>query len=164
MVSAYIGLGSNLDAPDGQVERALRELDALPQTRVVARSRLYRTAPWGGIAQPDFINAVAQLETGLDARALMRALLTIEHRAGRRRDGERNGPRVLDLDLLLYGDQRIDDADLQVPHPRLHERVFVLVPLAEIAPDFAVPGQGRVRELLARIDATHEVVPADEAT
>ena len=164
MITAYIGLGSNLDEPGAQVERALCELDALPLTRLVARSRLYRTAPWGGIAQPDFINAVARLETGLDAQALMRALLTIERRAGRRRDGERNGPRVLDLDLLLYGDQRIADADLQVPHPRLHERAFVLVPLAEIAPDLAVPGQGRVDELLARVDATHAVVPLDDAT
>ena len=164
MITAYIGLGSNLDEPGAQVERALCELDALPLTRLVARSRLYRTAPWGGIAQPDFINAVARLETGLDAQALMRALLTIERRAGRRRDGERNGPRVLDLDLLLYGDQRIADADLQVPHPRLHERAFVLVPLAEIAPDLAVPGQGRLGELLARVDATHAVVPLDDAT
>jgi len=164
VITAYIGLGSNLDAPRGQVERALRELDALPQTRLVARSRLYRTAPWGGIAQPDFINAVARLETGLDAQALMRALLAIEHRAGRRRDGERNGPRVLDLDLLLYGDQRVVDADLQVPHPRLHERAFVLVPLAEIALDLAVPGQGPLSELLARVDVAHGVVPVDDAT
>lgn len=164
MVTAYIGLGSNLDAPGEQVERALRELNALPQTRLVARSRLYRTAPWGGIEQPDFINAVAQLETGLDAQVLMRALLTIEHRAGRRRDGERNGPRVLDLDLLLYGDRRIVEAGLEVPHPRLHERAFVLVPLAEIAPDLAVPGQGRVSELLARVDAIHGVVPMGGAT
>jgi 2-amino-4-hydroxy-6-hydroxymethyldihydropteridine diphosphokinase len=160
MVSAYVGLGSNLAAPGDQVERALRELDALPQTRLVARSRLYRTAPWGGVEQPDFINAVAELATGLDAHDLMRALLDIEYRAGRRRNGERNGPRVLDLDLLLYGDAQIADADLQVPHPRLHERAFVLVPLAEIAPDLAVPGQGAVRGLLARVEAVESVMPA----
>jgi len=164
VIVAFIGLGSNLDTPRGQVERALRELDALPRTRLVARSRLYCTAPWGGVAQPDFINAVAQLETELDAHALMRALLTIEHRAGRSRDGERNGPRVLDLDLLLYGNECIADADLQVPHPRLHERAFVLAPLAEIAPDLAVPGQGPVSELLARVDAAHGVVSIDDAT
>jgi len=164
VVTAYIGLGSNLDVPDRQVERALLELDALPQTRLVARSRLYRTAPWGGVEQPDFINAVAQLETGLDAQTLMRELLAIEQRAGRRRDGERNGPRVLDLDLLLYGSECIKGADLQVPHPRLHERAFVLVPLVEIAPDLAVPGQGRVGELLARAGATHGVAPVDSAT
>ncbi|MFT3790027.1 MAG: 2-amino-4-hydroxy-6-hydroxymethyldihydropteridine diphosphokinase [Rudaea sp.] len=152
MVAAYVGLGSNLDAPGEQVERALRELQALPRTRLAARSRLYRTAPWGGIVQPDFINAVARLETGLAAHDLMRALLAIEHRAGRRRDGERNGPRVLDLDLLLYGDERIADSGLHVPHPRLHERAFVLVPLAEIAPDLDVPARGPVRELLARAD------------
>jgi 2-amino-4-hydroxy-6-hydroxymethyldihydropteridine diphosphokinase len=159
VTAAYIGLGSNLDAPDRQVERALHELDALPQTRLVARSRLYRTAPWGGIEQPDFINAVARLETELEAGDLMRCLLEIEHRAGRRRIGERNGPRILDLDLLLYGDANIATADLQVPHPRLHERAFVLVPLAEIAPDLVVPGRGSVRELLARVDAAGGVIP-----
>ena len=164
VVAAYIGLGSNLDAPDTQVERALRELDALPKTRLVARSRLYRTAPWGGIAQPDFINAVACLETLLEAGELMRSLLEIEHRAGRRRVGERNGPRVLDLDLLLYADTSIASADLQLPHPRLHERAFVLVPLAEIAPDLVVPGHGPVRELLARVDAASDVVPMPPAT
>lgn len=161
MVAAYIGLGSNLDGPAGQVERALRELDALPQTRLVARSRLYRTAPWGGIAQPDFINAVAALDTGLDARSLMRALLEIEHRAGRRRDGERNGPRVLDLDLLLYGDEQIAEAELHVPHPRLHERAFVLVPLAEIAPDLVVPGQGTVQNLVAGLKDAGAIAPAE---
>lgn len=163
MVSAYVGLGSNLAAPGDQVERALRELDALPQTRLVARSRLYRTAPWGGVEQPDFINAVAELGTALDAHDLMRALLDIEYRAGRRRNGERNGPRVLDLDLLLYGDVQIADADLQVPHPRLHERAFVLVPLAEIAPDLTVPGQGAVRSLLARVEAGESVMLAASA-
>lgn len=160
MVVAYVGLGSNLDRPAEQIERALRELDALPQTRLAARSRLYRTAPWGGVAQPDFINAVAALDTGLDVRQLMRALLDLEHRAGRRRDGERNGPRVLDLDLLLYGDHRIAEAGLQVPHPRLHERAFVLVPLAEIAPDLSVPGHGPVRRLLAAVGDRDSVAPA----
>lgn len=163
MITAYVGLGSNLDAPHAQVERALLELDKLPQTRLIARSRLYRTAPWGGIAQPDFINAVAQLETGLDAHELMRALLAIEHRAGRRRSGERNGPRILDLDLLLYGEQRIADPDLHVPHPHLHERAFVLVPLAEIAPDLTVPGHGPLRDLLASIDVSSTVIPSDNA-
>jgi len=161
VVTAYVGLGSNLDAPSEQVERALRALDALPQTRLVARSRLYRTAPWGGIAQPDFINAVAALDTGLDARNLMRALLEIEHRAGRRRDGERNGPRVLDLDLLLYGGGRIEESGLEVPHPRLHERAFVLVPLAEIAPDLTVPGQGTLQSLLARLKDSGGIALAD---
>ncbi len=164
MVAAYIGLGSNLAAPGEQVERALHELDALQKTRLAARSRLYRTAPWGGIAQPDFINAVARLETSLEAHDLMRALLEIEHRAGRQRDGERNGPRILDLDLLLYGNARIADTELQLPHPRLHERAFVLVPLTEIAPDLVVPGRGPVRNLLARLGAVDSVVPVETAS
>jgi 2-amino-4-hydroxy-6-hydroxymethyldihydropteridine diphosphokinase len=158
MVVAYVGIGSNLASPIEQVERALAALDALPRTKLIARSRLYRTAPWGGVKQPDFINAVAALETSLAAHDLMRALLEIEYRAGRRRDGERNGPRILDLDLLLHGDKRIADADLQVPHPRLRERAFVLVPLADIAPDLVVPGQGVVSDLLARVDAVESVV------
>lgn len=162
MVSAYIGLGSNLAEPEEQVERAMRELNALPRTALVARSRLYRTAPWGGIAQPDFINAVVRLDTTLEARELMRSLLEIEHRAGRRRDGERNGPRILDLDLLLYGQACSTEAELQLPHPRLHERAFVLVPLAEIAPDLTVPGHGTVRDLLAQID-TDEVAQVQAA-
>ncbi|MBS0566690.1 MAG: 2-amino-4-hydroxy-6-hydroxymethyldihydropteridine diphosphokinase [Proteobacteria bacterium] len=157
VVAVYIGIGSNLDAPGEQVEHALRELDALPRTRVVARSRLYRTAPWGGVEQPDFINAVARLETGIEAGHLMHSLLDIEHRAGRRRIGQRNGPRILDLDLLLYGDACIDNVDLRVPHPRLHERAFVLVPLAEIAPDLVVPGLGPVGALLAGVDADHGI-------
>ncbi len=162
MPTAYIGLGSNLDAPSGQVERALGVLDALAQTRLVARSRLYRTAPWGGIAQPDFINAVAELETSCTAHELMRALLDIEHRAGRRRAGARNGPRILDLDLLLYGDERMDSVALQIPHPRLHERAFVLVPLAEIASDLRVPGRGVVRDLLAAVEGVSSVVPISD--
>ena len=151
-VAAYIGLGSNLSDPRAQVEAALLALARLPHTRLVARSRLYRTAPWGDVAQPDFVNAVAQLETALDAPALMQALLAIERAAGRVRGVERYGPRVLDLDLLVYGDQRIEAAGLIVPHPRLAERAFVLVPLREIAPSLEIPGSGRVERLLQRID------------
>lgn len=152
MVDAYVGLGSNLFAPRDQVERALLALHRIAQSRVVARSQLYATSPWGGIAQPDFVNAVARLNTELEPGALMHSLLAIEHDFGRRRDAVRFGPRVLDLDLLLYADQRIDEPDLQVPHPRLHERAFVLVPLAEIAPDLVVPGQGKLSDLLDRVD------------
>jgi 2-amino-4-hydroxy-6-hydroxymethyldihydropteridine diphosphokinase len=154
MVVAYVGLGSNLARPGDQVERALAALDRLAGTRVAARSHLYRSAPWGYADQPDFINAVAALETSLDARELMQQLLAIEHDFGRKRDGLRFGPRVLDLDLLLYADLRIDEPGLHVPHPRLHERAFVLVPLAEIAPQLEVPGQGRLDALLARVDAS----------
>lgn len=154
MVVAYVGLGSNLAAPDVQVERAIAALDRLAGTRVAARSHLYRTAPWGYLDQPHFVNAAAALETSSDARTLMQALLVVEQEFGRRRDDVRFGPRVLDLDLLLYADSRIDEPGLRVPHPRLHERAFALVPLAEIAPQLDVPGQGRVDILLARVDAS----------
>jgi 2-amino-4-hydroxy-6-hydroxymethyldihydropteridine diphosphokinase len=151
-VDAYIALGSNLDGPQARVERAFAALDALPQTRLRARSRLYRTPPWGVREQPDFINAVAALDTQLAPHALLEALLALEAQAGRVR-GIRNGPRVLDLDLLLYGSEALHLPDLEVPHPRLHERAFVLVPLADVAPDLEVPGRGRVADLLARVDA-----------
>lgn len=152
-MAACVALGSNLDAPRAQVERGFAALAELPDTTLRARSRLYRTPPWGIVEQPDFVNAVALLETRLPAAELLAALLAIEARAGRVR-GVRNGPRRLDLDLLLYGDQRIELPGLVVPHPRLHERAFVLVPLADVAPDFEVPGHGRVAALLAQVDAT----------
>lgn len=150
-VVAHIGLGSNLEDPAHQVERAIEELDALPGTRVLRRSRLYRTPPWGLIGQPDFINAVAEVETSLGARELLDQLLAIEQRRGRLRNGERWGPRVIDLDLLLYGDRRVHEPGIEVPHPRLHERAFVLVPLAELDRSLDVPGQGRVAMLAAAL-------------
>lgn len=152
-VTACVALGSNLDDPRLQVERGFAALAALPRTRLLARSRLYRTPPWGMLDQPDFINAAARLETSLSPRSLLDALLAIEARAGRVR-GVRNGPRILDLDLLLYGDRIIDEPGFTVPHPRLHGRAFVLLPLADIAADAEVPGQGRVRDLAAQVDAT----------
>ncbi len=152
MTHAFVALGSNLDDPRAQVERAFEALARLPDTALLARSRLYRSAPWGGVAQPDFVNAAALVDTGLPARALLDALLAIERRAGRVR-GERNGPRVLDLDLLLYGDRALREPGLELPHPRLHERAFVLRPLADIAPGLEVPGHGRVLDLLAHADA-----------
>jgi 2-amino-4-hydroxy-6-hydroxymethyldihydropteridine diphosphokinase len=163
MVAAFVGVGSNLDTPIHQVQNALSALDRLPQTRLTASSHLYRTVPWGVTDQPDFINAVAKLETTLEASDLMRGLLDIEREFGRRRDGERYGPRILDLDLLIYSGQRIDEPGLRIPHPRLHERAFVLVPLAEIAPTLDVPGQGRVDDLLLRVDVSGcaTIGPAD---
>ncbi|HVX05197.1 MAG TPA: 2-amino-4-hydroxy-6-hydroxymethyldihydropteridine diphosphokinase, partial [Rhodanobacteraceae bacterium] len=146
-VTACVALGSNLGDPRAQVERGFAALAALPHTTLGARSRLYRTPPWGVADQPDFINAVARLETTLAPRALLGALLAIEAGAGRVR-GARNGPRILDLDLLLYGGRIIDESDFVVPHPRLHERAFVLLPLADVAADLEVPGHGRVRDLL----------------
>jgi len=144
---AYIGLGSNLAEPQSQVESAMSELDALPRSRLVARSSLYRTAPVGYAAQPDFVNAVAALETGLGAHQLLHELQALEA-AHQRRRAFANAPRTLDLDLLLFGDERIADAELAVPHPRMHERAFVLAPLAEIAPDARIPGRGAARDLL----------------
>jgi 2-amino-4-hydroxy-6-hydroxymethyldihydropteridine diphosphokinase len=150
-VTACVALGSNLDDPRAQVERGFVALAALPQTTLSARSRLYRTKPWGVADQPDFINAAARLETTLAPRALLDALLAIEAGAGRVR-GARNGPRILDLDLLLYGDRIIDEPDFVLPHPRLHERAFVLLPLTDVAPGLEIPGHGCVADLLARLD------------
>jgi 2-amino-4-hydroxy-6-hydroxymethyldihydropteridine diphosphokinase len=130
---AYVGIGSNLDDPRKHVSQAFEELDALPQTRLVRKSSLYRSAPVGHAAQPDFVNAVAELETGLPAERLLAELQAIEARHGRRRSFA-NAPRTLDLDLLLYGAAQLDTPALQVPHPRMRERAFVLKPLLEIAP------------------------------
>jgi 2-amino-4-hydroxy-6-hydroxymethyldihydropteridine diphosphokinase len=130
---AYVGIGSNLDDPQAHVTRALDELAALPRTRLKARSSLYRSAPVGHAGQPDFINAVASLDTNLSAHELLENLQQIEKHHGRERSFA-NAPRTLDLDLLLFGSQKIDEAQLQVPHPRMHERAFVLQPLLEIAP------------------------------
>ena len=145
---AFVGLGANLGEPEAQVRRALAALAELPGTRLLAASSLYRSAPVGVVAQPDFINAVARIETAVTARALLQALLAAEARFGRRREFP-GAPRTLDLDLLLYGDRVIDEPELVVPHPRMHERAFVLAPLAEIAPDIAIPGKGRAAALLA---------------
>jgi len=151
--AAYVALGANLDDPAAQIDAALAALAALPDTRLVARSRLYRTPAWGPVVQPDYLNAVAELATDLAPRALLDALLAIERALGRDRRGERYGPRRIDLDLLVHGDARIDEPGLALPHPRLAERAFVLVPLAEIAPALEVPGLGRVDALLAALDA-----------
>jgi 2-amino-4-hydroxy-6-hydroxymethyldihydropteridine diphosphokinase len=153
LTKAFVALGANLEDPRAQVMRALDELDQVPGTRVVARSSLYRTAPVGYADQPAFVNAVAQVDTALQPKALLRALLDLEQLHGRRRSVP-NAPRTLDLDLLLYGDSVIADAELTLPHPRMHERAFVLAPLAEIAADEVVPGRGRVAELLDRVDRT----------
>jgi 2-amino-4-hydroxy-6-hydroxymethyldihydropteridine diphosphokinase len=153
LVPAYVALGSNLDEPRTQVERALVVLAELPRTRLVLCSSLYASRPLGPVAQPDFVNAVAGLLTGLDPAALLAALKDLEVRLGRARPVQRWGPRRIDLDLLVHGTERSDTEELRLPHPGIAERAFVLVPLAEIAPDLAVPGLGRVRDLLARLDA-----------
>lgn len=153
MEAAYIALGSNLDAPQRQLQAAFAALAGLPGTQLVAQSSLYRSAPVGYANQPDFVNAVAAIRTTLLPYALLDALLAIERAHGRVRDFP-NAPRTLDLDIALYGDRIVNEPGLTVPHPRMHQRAFVMVPLAEIAPDALVPGHGRARDLLAAVDVT----------
>jgi 2-amino-4-hydroxy-6-hydroxymethyldihydropteridine diphosphokinase len=149
-VRAHVAFGANLGDPVAALALALQRLDALPASRVVACSSLYRTAALGVGAQPDYLNAVIALDTTLGARALLDALLAIEQEGGRTRDYHQ-APRTMDLDLLLYGTAVIDEPGLQVPHPRMHQRAFVLQPLAEIAPEALIPGQGAVTALLPRV-------------
>jgi 2-amino-4-hydroxy-6-hydroxymethyldihydropteridine diphosphokinase len=144
---AFVGIGSNLDDPVRQVRTALSELDWLPRTRLVRQSSLYRSSPLGYAPQPQFINAVAQLETGLPAERLLAELQEIEARHGRARSFA-NAPRTLDLDILLYGDVVLDTPGLQTPHPRMHERAFVLKPLLEIEPEITIPRLGPASALL----------------
>ena len=147
MTVAYVGLGANLGEPRRQLEEALVAMSALPETRLSARSSFYRSAPVGYQAQPDFVNAVAALETALAPGELLEGLQGIERRHGRERSFP-DAPRTLDLDLLLYGEDQIARPGLTVPHPRMHERAFVLRPLAEIAPQAEIPGKGRAGDLL----------------
>ncbi len=144
---AYVGLGSNLDSPERQVVEALELLGRMPGTRLMASSSLYRSAPFGGIEQPDFVNAVAAVLTTLAPADLLAALQDLERQRGRRRDGTRWGPRIVDLDLLVYAGHVIDEPGLTVPHPGIAVRNFVLLPLGEIAPDLVIPGLGRVASL-----------------
>lgn len=152
MTHAYVALGSNLGDSRQQLLDAMDALDRLPGSRLLARSGLYRTPPWGVLEQPAFINAVVLLESALAPHALLDGLLAIERAAGRTRDGERWGPRTLDLDLLHVGGFVLDDERLTLPHPRIAERAFVLLPLHELAPELVLPGQGRVADLLATVD------------
>ena len=147
---AYIGIGANLGTPRTQVLDALEALAGLPHSRLLRQSSLYRSPPMGPADQPDYINAVAALETRLSPSELLQALLELERRHGRVRHGERWGPRTLDLDILLYGDRVIREPHLTVPHPGIQARAFVLYPLAEIAPDLRIPGQGALADLLVR--------------
>ena len=149
MIQAYIGLGSNLNDPVQQVQAALAALSDIPETRCVRHSSLYRSAPLGQADQPDYINAVAMLDTHLSARQLLTELQAMERIHGRVRGAERWGPRTLDLDMLLYGDMQLESEELTVPHPRLAERSFVLYPLCEIAPDLEIHALGGVQQLMA---------------
>ena len=152
MSVAFIALGSNLGDARAQVLAAFEALAQLPGTQLLARSPLYLTPPWGVLEQPPFINAVAQVDTTLTPHELLDALLAIERAAGRVRDGERWGPRTLDLDVLHLDGVTLSDQRLSLPHPRIRERAFVLLPLHDLAPGLELPGQGQVADLLAALD------------
>ena len=148
MFPAYIALGANLGNPVATIDDAIEALVSLRGSVFLAMSSLYRTAPVGLKRQPDFINAVVAVKTRLTPRELLEALFAIEERFGRKRT-VKNAPRTLDLDLLLHGETVLDDPGLTLPHPRMHERAFVLAPLVEIAPDIVIPGRGTAAALLA---------------
>ena len=148
---AYIAVGSNLNDPRAQVVKAFAAIAALPGTRVVVTSPLYGSTPFGPVKQPDFVNAVVGALTRLDSKTLLTRLREIEAAFGRPAQHERWGPRVIDLDVLVYGRERRSDPELTLPHPGIVERNFVLYPLADIAPDLEVPGLGRVAELKGRV-------------
>jgi 2-amino-4-hydroxy-6-hydroxymethyldihydropteridine diphosphokinase len=148
---AYIALGSNLGDSQQMVIDAMAALAALPATQLLERSALYRTPPWGVLDQPSFINAAVSLDTVLSPHELLDQLLQVEARAGRVR-AERNGPRRLDLDLIHVDGVQMDDEHLTLPHPRMAERAFVLLPLHDIAPTLTIPGHGSVQAMLAQVD------------
>jgi 2-amino-4-hydroxy-6-hydroxymethyldihydropteridine diphosphokinase len=152
MTAAYVGLGSNLGDREATLGAALSRLAAAPGVALTAVSSFRETEPVDVEDQPRFVNAAAALETELEPRALLEQLLAIERELGRTRTGVRFGPRTIDLDLLLYSDLRVDEPGLTIPHPRLHERSFVLEPLAELDPTLVVPGRGSVAALLAALD------------
>ena len=154
MTRAFVGLGSNLGDREATILRALARLKEESEIRVVRVSTLRETDPVGHVDQPQFLNGVVELETELPARGLLTRLLAIERKLGRTRgDGPPLGPRTIDLDLLLYGEDTIAEAGLQVPHPRLHERRFALEPLAELDPSAVIPGRGQVQTLLAELES-----------
>jgi 2-amino-4-hydroxy-6-hydroxymethyldihydropteridine diphosphokinase len=152
-VVAFIGLGSNLGDPIAQLRRACSALYQLPRSRWLASSPYYRSAPMGPVPQPEYVNAVAMIETELDPESLLDNLLHIERSQGRVRNGVRWGPRTLDLDLLIYGDRVINTSRLSVPHPGIAERNFVLLPLSDLAPELIVPGLGGVADLILGVSA-----------
>jgi 2-amino-4-hydroxy-6-hydroxymethyldihydropteridine diphosphokinase len=163
-VRCWVGLGGNVGNVETTLNEALWALDSLPQTSIRAQSEFHRFAPWGRTDQPHFLNAVVELQTRMAPRVLLDRLLEIEERFGRVRSADnRWGPRTLDLDLLVYGDVELNDPGMHVPHPRIRERAFVLVPLAEIAPRLDVPGQGVVADLLAALEAADPTDATAEA-
>jgi 2-amino-4-hydroxy-6-hydroxymethyldihydropteridine diphosphokinase len=153
MPRAYVGLGSNLGDREHMIWGAIHMLAFNPEVDIAAVSSIRETEPVGLLDQPPFLNAAAAVDTELGPRALLELLLAVERELGRTREGPRFGPRTIDLDLLLYGDETVDEPGLEVPHPRLHERRFALEPLAELDPDLLVPGRGRVQALLSGLQS-----------
>jgi len=149
---AWIGLGGNFDESERMMESALAMLDETRGVRVIRRSGLYRSPPWGVANQADFVNAVAEIETSLTPDELLSELLSTENRLGRRREGQRWGPRGIDLDLLTFGDRILESENLQLPHPRMHLRAFVLKPILELEPGFRIPGLGTAQRALEQLD------------
>jgi 2-amino-4-hydroxy-6-hydroxymethyldihydropteridine diphosphokinase len=147
-IRVYIGIGSNLDNPVAQVLEAVEELEMIPDTILAERSTLYSARPMGPADQPDYVNAVVAMDTLLSADELHKALIRIEDLQGRVREGEKWGPRIIDLDLLMYGNSTIDTATLTVPHPGMHERDFVIIPLEEVAGNLKIPGRGNLYSLI----------------
>jgi len=152
-IRAYIGVGSNLGDPVTQVKEAIEELEMLPDSILHAKSSLYSSKPMGPADQPDYVNAVVAIDTLLSADNLLQALTRIEDLQGRERGGEKWGPRILDLDLLLYGKNKINKPGLTVPHPGMHERDFVIMPLAEIAGNISIPGRGQLSVLIKQCES-----------
>ena len=152
-IRAYIGIGSNLNDPVKQVLEAVEELEMIPDTLLVERSSLYSGSPMGPSDQPDYVNAVVSLDTLLSPEDLHQALIAIEDMQGRDRGGEKWGPRIIDLDLLMYGTKMIDTETLTVPHPGMHERDFVIVPLEEIAGNLKIPGRGFIYSLINKCES-----------
>jgi 2-amino-4-hydroxy-6-hydroxymethyldihydropteridine diphosphokinase len=156
-VEAWIGLGSNLGDPASLVIAAMEQLSGIEKSVLTRCSGLYRSAPWGGLEQDDFFNAVAVLDTTLSPHHLLRELQLIENHMGRKRSGLRWGPRCIDLDLLTYNDEVIHSPELELPHPRMHLRAFVLCPILELDPDFYIPGKGRAANCLAALEPVQEI-------
>lgn len=154
MIRVYLALGSNLADPLHQVQSALNALAAIPDTSLVATSSLYRTPPYGPPDQPDFLNAAVALDTRLDAESLLNHTQRIELEQGRVRKAHRWGPRTLDLDIMLFGDQTLNTPRLTVPHYDMHNRAFMLLPLLEIAPELCLPDGTRLADILTTLDTT----------
>ena len=152
MPHAYIGIGSNLDNPELQVRKAIDELKLLPESEYLCNSSCYFSKPVGPPGQPDYVNAVVKIDTRLKAMVLLETLQSMETRQGRTRQSERWGPRIIDLDILLYGDEKINDENLVVPHPEMHKRDFVIIPLYEISPDLVIPEKGALKDLLGNFN------------